>query len=89
MFRGVKESQWSADHIARHDVTLDEVREAILERPYWQEKGKNDTTLIYGRTYAGRYLFVVAVDDGGEAFVVTARDMNPGEKRTFQRKAVR
>jgi hypothetical protein len=37
--------------------------------------GKNDTTLVYGRTHAGRYLFVVAVDDHGEAFNVTARDM--------------
>lgn len=64
-----------------------EVREAILEHPYWMTPGKNDTTLIYGRTYAGRYLLVVAVDDHGEAFVVTAREMTPNEKKTFQRKA--
>jgi hypothetical protein len=32
-------------------------------------------------------LFVVAVDDHGEAFIVTARDMTPGEKKTFRRKA--
>ncbi|MFI9007379.1 hypothetical protein ACIGNX_09145 [Actinosynnema sp. NPDC053489] len=87
MFREVKDSQWSADHIARHRVTLDEVREAILEHPYWQAEGKGDTLLIYGRTYAGRYLLVVAVDDGGAAFIVTARDMTAGEKKTFQRKA--
>ena len=68
-------------------MTLEEVREAILERPYWMTLGKNDTTLIYGRTDAGRYLFVVAVDDHGEAFVVTAREMTPNEKKTFQRKA--
>jgi hypothetical protein len=30
---------------------------------------------------------VVAVDDDGEAFVVTARDMTEREKRTFNRKA--
>jgi uncharacterized protein len=72
VFRDVKDSQWSADHIARHGVALDEVREAILDRPYWQTKGQNDTILIDGRTYAGRYLLVVAVEDDGEAFVVTA-----------------
>ncbi|WP_440899140.1 hypothetical protein [Actinosynnema sp.] len=77
MFRGVKEGQWSADHIARHDVTLDEVREAILERPHWQEKGKNDTTPICGRAHAGRHSFVVAVDDGGEAFVVDRAGREP------------
>lgn len=87
VFEAVKDSQWSADHIAVHGVTLDEVRQAILERPYWTTSGKNDTVLIYGRTHAGRYLFVVAVDDHGEAFVVTARDMTLGEKRTFRRKA--
>jgi hypothetical protein len=35
MFKAVRDSDWSARHIAAHDVTLDEVREAILERPYW------------------------------------------------------
>jgi predicted DNA-binding protein len=73
VFRDVKDSQWSADHIARHGVTLDEVREAILERPYWQAEGKDDTVLVYGRTYTGRYLFVVAADDGGEAFIDDAQ----------------
>ena len=38
-------------------------------------------------TYAGRYLFVVAIAEGDEAFIVTARDMTDAEKRTFRRKA--
>jgi hypothetical protein len=29
----------------------------------------------------------VAVDEGGQAFVVTARDMTDAEKKTFHRKA--
>jgi uncharacterized protein len=87
VFREVKDSQWSADHIARHGVTLDETREAILERPYWQAPGRRGTILTYGRTYAGRYLLVVAVDNDGEAFIVTARDMTDDEKKTFQKKA--
>jgi hypothetical protein len=86
VFRGVKDSPWSADHVVRHGVTLDEVREAILEHPYWTASGKNDTTLIYGRTDEGRYLLVVAVEDEGEAFIVTARDMTASEKKTFHRK---
>jgi hypothetical protein len=87
VFRSVRERDWSREHIAQHDVTLDEVREAILERPYWAAPGRNDTTLVYGRTYAGRYLLVVAIDEGDGAFIVTARDMTEGEKRTFHRKA--
>ncbi len=87
VFKAVRDSEWSADHIAAHGVTLDEVREAILERPYWAVPGRDGTLLIYGRTYGGRHLLVVAIAEGDEAFIVTARDMTSAEKRTFRRKA--
>jgi hypothetical protein len=87
VLRKVRDSAWSAAHIAAHDVTLEEVREAVLERPYWFAPGRDGTTLIYGRTYAGRYLLVVAIAESEEAFIVTARDMTDAEKRTFHRKA--
>ena len=87
VFRDVKESEWSAEHIARHGVTMDEVRETVLERPYWTTPGKSDSVLIYGQTYAGRYLLVVALTEDDEAFIVTARDMTAVEKNTFRRKA--
>ena len=87
VFKAVQDNEWSASHIAAHGVTLDEVREAILERPYWAAPGREGTILVYGRTYAGRYLLVVAIDENGTAFIVTARDMTDAEKRTFRRKA--
>ena len=87
VFKAARESEWSASHIAAHGVTLDEVREAILERPYWAAPGRDGTVLAYGRTYAGRYLLVVILPEGEEAFVVTARDMTSAEKKTFRRKA--
>ena len=87
VFKAVQDSDWSASHIAAHGVTLDEVRETILERPYWAAPGREGTILVYGRTYAGRYLLVVAIDENGAAFIVTARDMTDAEKRTFRRKA--
>jgi len=87
MFSKVRESAWSADHITAHNVTLAEVREAILEHPYWAAPGRAGTILIYRRTYAGRYLLVVTVAEGDEVFVVTARDMTSSERRTFHRKA--
>ncbi len=87
VFKAVRDSDWSAAHIAAHDVTMGEVREAILERPYWAAPGRDGTILVYGRTYAGRYLLVVTLDEGGDAFIVTARDMTDAEKKTFRRKA--
>lgn len=87
VFDAVRDSDWSTDHIAAHGVTLDEVREAILEHPHWAVPGRDGTTLVYGQTYAGRYLLVVTIAEGKEAFVVTARDMTDAEKKTFRRKA--
>jgi hypothetical protein len=87
VFKAVRDSDWSADHIAAHSVTLDETREAILERPYWAAPGRDATTLVYGRTYAGRYLLVVVIAEADEAFVVAARDMTEAERKTFHRKA--
>ncbi|RCW40468.1 hypothetical protein DFQ14_111117 [Halopolyspora algeriensis] len=88
MFGEIKESAWSIEHLARHGVSLDEVREAVLERPVYQHSGRNNTVNVYGRTFAGRYLFVVLADQGnGLAFVVTARTMQAKERRLFHRKA--
>lgn len=87
VIRTVRDSEWSVDHIADHGVTMDEVREAILERPYWTTAGRDGTTLVYGRTYDGRHLFAVTIVEDEEAFIVTARDMTETEKRTFRKKA--
>jgi uncharacterized protein len=66
---------------------MQEVREVVLERPFWITPGRNNTQLIFGKTYSGRHLLVVAVIDDGEAFIVTARPMTQAERKTFRRKA--
>jgi hypothetical protein len=43
------------------------VREAILEHPYWAVPGRDGTILMYGRTFAGRYLLVVTIAEGGRS----------------------
>jgi SAM-dependent methyltransferase len=73
LFKTVRD--WSDDHVAAHGVSLDEVREAVLERSYWSAPGQDGTTLVYGLTSAGRHLLVVVIAKGEDAVVVTARDM--------------
>lgn len=73
LFKTVRAGGWS-DGTAP-GVTFDEVREAVLERPYWSAPGQDGTTLVYGLTFDGRHLLVVVTADGDEAGVVTARDM--------------
>ena len=52
------------------------------------KRGRDDTELIYGRSQAGRYLFIVTAEalDGG-LYIVTARGMTDSEKREFKKKA--
>lgn len=88
VFGEVKDSEWSENHIAGRGITLDEVREAILQRPYWQQNGRSGSFLCYGTTQTGKHLLVVVVEDRpGVAFVVTAREMTGSEKKTFRRRA--
>lgn len=78
----------SVDHIARHQVDPGEVEEAV-QHPYWTFPGKGNTTVLLGRTCAGRYLAVVIVDctaREGANYVVTAREMTLAERRAFKRK---
>jgi SAM-dependent methyltransferase len=75
MFTALRDNNWSADDAAARDVSLDEIREAVLEHSYWSAPGREDTTMVYGLTNAGRHLLVVVIAEGDEAFVVTARDM--------------
>ena len=88
VFREVRWTDWSEDHLVRHGVTPGEVEEVLFTRPRWTTKGREDTTLVYGSTAVGRLLMVVTVDEGdGLAFVVTAREMNAQEKRIYRRKS--
>lgn len=77
----------SEDHIARHDVAPEEIQEALYTRPRWITAGRSGTTLVYAMTDSGRYLLVVIAPalDGG-VYIVTARDLNDSERRTFRRK---
>jgi hypothetical protein len=80
-------SQWSEDHIAEHNVLPDEVEQVVNSRPRFTAKGRDETTIVYGRTDAGRYLLVVLAEGlAGGWHVVTARDMDDAERRIFDRK---
>lgn len=78
----------SEAHIVRHfGITPEEVHEAA-QRPYHTYKGREETTILLGQTYAGRYLFIVLAEAmDGRSYVVTARLMEDAEKREYRRKA--
>ena len=61
-------------------ISEEEVEEIFFSKHVIQEsRGKK---LVYGKTEEGRFLLVVIVDDE----IVTARDMEPNEKKNFKRR---
>ncbi|HEX5199698.1 BrnT family toxin [Paractinoplanes rhizophilus] len=77
----------SEDHIAKHNVTPDEVEEVLYGRPRLRVPGRQSTYLVLGQTAAGRYLLIVTARSGeDQIYIVTARDMKENERRLFARK---
>ena len=69
----------------KHRVTVDEVEEALFNPHIEKRKPGNDKRrYIYGRTEAGRYLFIVVEQIGPRHFFfLTAMDMDKGERRKY------
>jgi len=76
----------------KHDVTTDEVEEALNGRPRFRfiERGNVEGEHLYaamGQTAAGRYLVTYFVrKTTGEALIVSARDMTEKEKKSYAKK---
>lgn len=73
----------NAEHIARHDVTINEVEEVSEGKfIFWQSYGGR--FMIVGRTLAERTLAIVLEpDDSGMYYVVTARPASRRERRLY------
>ena len=69
------------DHIAQHDVDLNEVWDACEDPQHMARRQGRNRYLLYGRTGDGRYLFVVLEQVKDSVYKpITARDMTNGEK---------
>ncbi len=85
----VKRLRWddeNIEHIARHDVSPEEAEQACRLRAKVR-RGRCGRYLVLGLTAEGRYLLVVLTYlGGGEARVITARDMDERERALYRRK---
>jgi uncharacterized DUF497 family protein len=76
------------DHIARHNVTPDEVEEVCFGRPLVlraKSEGSNPVYYVLGQTASGRHLFCVIIQfPEGPGYPVTARPMTQSEKQRFE-----
>ncbi|MGB7296893.1 MAG: hypothetical protein WBC70_15015 [Candidatus Aminicenantales bacterium] len=82
----IRWTEHSVEHIAKHAISPREVEEACfneLESPYIRS-GIDDLHYVFGRTDAGRFLFIVVkYERRGQVRVITARDMNDWEKEYY------
>jgi len=92
MTRTISSIKWtdkSVEHITKHEVRPIEVEEVCFnedEVPFIRS-GRENLHYVFGKTYSGRFLFVVVrFIRRGEVKVITARDMNAWEKNYFRRR---
>jgi uncharacterized DUF497 family protein len=74
------------DHIADHQVEWYEVEETVWDDSWFENRRGRQRYHVYGQTDDGRYLFIVldrTVND--DFYVVTARDMDDGERKYYRR----
>ena len=83
----IKWTDESIEHVARHAVRPEEVEEVCFneEEIPLIRSGRENLHYVFGKTYPGRFLFVVVkFIRQGEVTVITARDMNEWEKTYFK-----
>ena len=74
-------------HIARHNISPDEIEDVAFDDEPWIRKGREGTRYMLGYTVAGRYLFTVYVLKGkGIARVITAMDMDEKTKKLYKKR---
>jgi uncharacterized DUF497 family protein len=75
------------EHIARHNVTPDEVEDIAFDDEPWIRKGREGTRYMLGYTVAGRYLFTVyTLTSKGVARVITAMDMDEKTRKLYRKR---
>lgn len=90
----ISEIEWTETdvaHLARHNVTPDEVEEVLAAGPVWRRgrthpQTRRKSLYALGETDAGRYLFIVLSPRGhGGARCVTAMEMDEKARRYYKR----
>ncbi len=75
------------EHIARHNISPDEIEDVAFEDKPWIRKGREGTRYMLGNTVTGKYLFIVYMLKGkGIARVITAMDMDEKTKKLYKKR---
>jgi uncharacterized DUF497 family protein len=86
----IREFEWTdrnIEHIARHNVSPDEVEDVAFDDEPWIRKRRKGTRYMLGYTIGGRYLFIVySLNSKGIARVITAMDMDEKTRNLYKKR---
>lgn len=86
---------WDANNLRKiraHRIKADEVENALSNDPipiYDQDVEGEERYVYYGETDSGRLLAVVLVERGNDIRVVTAYDLDAGQKKDYLARRLR
>lgn len=78
--------------IKAHRLQATEVEEALSREPdpvYEQDAGSEARYVYYGETGRGRLIAMVVTERGGKIRVITAYDLDAGQKRDYWKRRAR
>lgn len=83
--RRLRWNEWNIERIQRHGVSQDDVEEVCYSRHIAIKSGRGKMAL-WGQTADGRYLLVVLViEDYGDHYPISAREMDEKEKKQYRK----
>ena len=86
----IREFEWNdrnIEHIARHNVSPDEVEDVAFDDEPWIRKGRKGARYMLGYTIGGLYLFIVySLRSKGIARVITAMDMDEKTRKLYKKR---
>lgn len=78
-------NEWNIEHIQRHGVNQGEVEEICYSKHFTIKSGRGKMAL-WGQTDTGRYLLVILViEEYGDFYPISAREMEEKEKRNYKK----
>lgn len=80
-------TEWSINHIARHNVVAYEVEQIFYDEKLKIDRTDKDRQILIGRTFSGRILFVVISypPEANKIRIITARNATKIESKRYRR----
>ncbi len=83
--RKLRWNEWNIEHIQKHGVSVEEVEDICYSKHFAVKSGKSKMAL-WGQTVDGSYLLIILViEEYGDFYPISARQMEEKEKRNYKK----